>query len=242
METILHCTNYDEQLLAALPHLVNYPQLKPFIGSSWLHQQARILFIGESHYLPKATKIKNDSDNWYAGSSIGFTGQELGNICTRDVIKDVETGKFNKAYTIFYNLKKAVSQVYPTYQSKSILFHNFGFYNYFQRPAEKTGGSINNSIVDNVIAYQTLKAMVAIAQPTVIIFVSKKAVKSFWSQNSKDEQYEFPKTYYVPHPACAWWHKPHKERYDSSEKTSGRERFVKIIKTLNLQINDIVTH
>ncbi|MGN6397903.1 MAG: hypothetical protein ACTHMI_20190 [Mucilaginibacter sp.] len=239
MNTLLHCTNYDEQLQTALPHLKKYPQMLPFIGSAWTKAANKILFIGESHYLPNGSKIKNNSDDWYAGSADGFTGEELGHTSIRDIIADMEHGPFNKGYTIFYNLKRGITQVHPSYQHNEPLFHNFGYYNYFQRPAEINGGSIKNSRVDNQIAYKTLKTIVAISQPTTLIFVSKKAVHSFWDENAKDSESAFPERFHLPHPASAWWNKKHKERYDSTEVTTGKERFIKIITDLNLQLNVI---
>jgi hypothetical protein len=236
MSSAFFSTSYDDQLQYSLIHLANYPQYLPFIGTHWDVLPDRVLFVGESHYLPKTSAGKSDSKTWYTRSSVNLTPFDHQHINTRGVILDAEFGKHNKAYLIFYNIKAVVQEVHNMKKSKEPLFQNFAYYNYFQRPAEITGKSINNCAIDNQVAYQTIKVFSETVKPTVVIFVSKRAYLSFWTEKrkSKDSIFNSIAIHHVPHPACAWWYRRNK----SDKNRNGKEKFRKIIKDLNLKIDD----
>src|SRR5688500_8651640 len=107
MET-LFTTAYDEQLNESLPHLKNYPQLIPFIGSQWYQSNEKILFIGESHYIPGYELEDGHSKNWYKYTSDSFYKQLADYIHTRRVVyrADNRTKEgFDKPLSIFYEIK-----------------------------------------------------------------------------------------------------------------------------------------
>ncbi len=240
MVTPLHCYNYDAQLKATLNHLVSYPQLRPFIGTGWPQQTNRVLLVAESHYLPEDSNGKSNSKTWYDGDETSLTQQEKGWINTRGVISaadhyTLDKGNFAKGHTIFYQLKAAIFDACQTKNKSQTLFQHFAYYNYFQRPAEIVGESIQVSGIDNRVAYNTIKAITEIAEPTAIIFVSKKAyiTFSYWRKQQADPVFATLPVHHVPHPASPWWNRTS----NVYNHLTGRARFIKIIKDMNYQLN-----
>ena len=240
MATSSHCTTYDSQLQASVENLKRYPQLLPFIGSLWKKHEHRIMFVAESHYLAETSAGKSDSQTWYERDNSYLTETELPKIDTRRSVNAADdfTEPQIKAYSLFYRIKKAVFDTYKINNKSQTLFQNFGYYNYFQRPAEKTGESIINSKKDDQIAYETLKAIITIAKPTVIIFVSQKAHFSFIKSDAKEKVMlaNLVVIHSVPHPGCAWWNRQSKKYgVDGSEPITGKAKFAKIIGALDFE-------
>lgn len=236
----LHCYNYDAQLKATLKHMAGYPQLLPFIGNAWEQQISRVLFVAESHYLPETSNGKSNSETWYNNDASFLNPTEIGWSHTRGVVTAadqyaVDKKHFAKGHSIFYNLKKAIFEAWKIKNTGQTLFQHFGYYNYFQRPAEITGKSIINAGLDNRIAYYTIKAIAESTKPTTIIFVSKKAYNSFgyWRRQEMDRVFADTVVYHVPHPASAWWNKKSK----AYNNLTGRARFIEILKDMKYQLN-----
>lgn len=224
--------NIDQQLQQRIPFLSLVPGLLPHIGSGFAQAEQKIIIVGESHYLAKSLNNKVSREAWYDDTASVIDqvkqAQSLGYIHTRGVIEDMLTGKFNKAYTIFYNLNNAYQEVFAT---STHLFEDAAYLNYFQRPAEETGESINNDLRDNQVAYENLLNISDVLQPDVVIFTSSKAYKAFLSEEHKQRKAHF-KHDAVPHPASAWWNKPSKN-YGVNTKglnRTGREKFKEILK------------
>lgn len=233
MSESLHCTTFDQQLQEQLQHFKNYPQYLPFIGRAWQDQKEKILFIAESHYLPKNSNGKSNSESWYHNTSERLSDEERTWIDTRGVVK-------HAGHILFNNIKKAVFEAKQMDLNNDQLFERLGFYNYFQRPAEETGKSIQTSEIDCQVAYETLKAIASIIKPTVYIFVSKKAFNNFgyWRVKENDVVFQNVRLFVVAHPTSAWWNKPYKA--GSSLRISGKERFIQIIKATDFQIPDAI--
>ncbi len=230
------CTAFDSNLKKGLKHFAFYPQMLPYFGNFWEQQTSKVLLIGESHYLPQSSDNKSNSQTWYK-EEISLTEPDKVWTNTRDVIIAADRyaldNIFNKGHTIFYNLKAAIfeSLQIPKENRNQELFKYIGYYNYFQRPAEKYGMSIINSYDDDHIAYETLKTIVLNAQPTAIIFVSKKAFNSFGllRVQQKDQVFENMDIHHVPHPASPWWNR-------KSKHGTGKEQFLNLLKDMNMQI------
>lgn len=233
-----HCITYDILLQTHLPHLANYPHYLPFIGNAWQVQKERVLFIAESHYLPEESNGKSDFKTWYDGTSKDLTTHDKEHINTRGVVQDAdENGNYQKGYTIFYNIRNAILEAHRAPKSKKPMFQNFGYYNYFQRPAEITGVSIRNTLKDDQIAYNTIKTIVQLTEPTIIIFVSKRAHNSFQTKlniHDKNTIFQKVKICQVPHPASAWWNKASKRYSNTNTPITGKTKFINIIKALDL--------
>jgi hypothetical protein len=241
MKFQLHSTNYDAQLKAALKHLVSYPQMLPFIGHAWDSHTDRILLIAESHYLPVGRTC--DSQTWYDGDASLLSKDEKDWTDTRGVIRvaddySIYKEHHAKGHSIFYNMKSAIFAARQISKHDQRVFQNFGYYNYFQRPAEKSGKSIITSGNDYRVAYETLKAIAQIAKPTALVFVSKKAHTSFchWRRQENDGIFDAIPSYSVPHPASAWWNKPS----NAHGGITGKAKFINIIKKLDLQLAEAV--
>ena len=59
------CTDYFDKDLLELDIYNRYPQLLPLIGEQFTAFHKRVLFVGESHYLPNTSSIHNDAASWY---------------------------------------------------------------------------------------------------------------------------------------------------------------------------------
>ena len=176
----LHTSIFDEELIKQVSHYQNIYQLMPFIGKEWGNQKKKILLVAESHYLPPKSQIKNTAVTWYSLDASILSPTENKYLNTRLVIKQFVENKSSRAYTIFRNLKSVLNL--------SDSLEDFAYCNYFQRPAEKTGDSINVHEIDESIAYKTLVSIATITQPDAIIFCSKKAYRSFWKMNGANKR------------------------------------------------------
>lgn len=235
-----HTLSYDQNLQRNLPHLVNYPELLPFIGKSWDTEVHRVLFIGESHYLRGDSLAENNSQNWYTNNANMLSKEDRQNINTRNVINSadyycLDKNQYCKAHSIFYNIKSAIFESQKVKNVNQAIFNRFCFYNYFQRPAETAGNSIRNLLADDELAYRTLNVLSAEVKPTQIIFVSKKAFISFNNINYIENKIDINliKVCHVPHPSSAWWNRESKA-YDGK---TGRRRLIDIFSTLNFDLS-----
>lgn len=229
---ILHTNFFDDKLKLQIKHLNNYPQMLPFVGNKWLSQSRKILLLGESHFIPVSGLEQKNITDWYNNTSEKFNKDIADYIFTRNVINKADNVKdegFEKPLTIFYNIKTAMKDNIAFLKNESQIFPFLSFYNYFQKPCFVIGGSIQNNEEDDEIAYQTLKAVVNIIEPSLIIFVSTKAKKSFEKKMNWDDEKECFKNITidgVPHPSCKWWNTKAKPYGD----LTGKEKFISLIK------------
>jgi hypothetical protein len=228
-------TSFDNELKSEMQHLINYPQMLPFIGNKWKQQSKKILFLGESHYIPgdELKDLENETHltDWYNNTSDNFYEGLADYIDTRGVVEKADNPDeegFAKPLTIFYNIKRELKNNLPLLKNESQIFPFFSFYNYFQRPHFVEGDSIQNNENDNQIAFQTLKSIIKIIKPTLIIFVSTKAKQSFRSKlNNEVDKSSFDNIVVdgVPHASSQWWNR---KSAAYSNKT-GREKFISLI-------------
>ena len=226
---------FDNAIQEMIPFLNRVPKYMPHVGNNYSSAEQKIIIVGESHYLAKSLNNKISREDWY--DNLEATLQRikdensLNYIHTRGVLIDVLNGEFNKAYTIFYNLNREYKSAF---NSKEVeLFEKAAYLNYFQRPAEITGDSINNNKRDNEVAYDNLIKLSSILKPDIVIFVSSKAFKAFKSENNKQKLSDFSYNT-VPHAASAWWNKKSKN-YGTNEDGSlrtGKQKFRAILKSL----------
>lgn len=230
-----YTTAFDNELKSEIQHLNNYPQMLPFIGNKWTGQSKKILLIGESHYIPgeELKDLENESHltDWYNNTSDNFYEELADYIDTRRVVQKadnpVEEG-FAKPLTIFYNLKRELKNNLPLLKNENLVFPFFSFYNYFQRPHFVEGDSIQNNENDNQIAYQTLKSLIKIIKPDLIIFVSTKAKQSFTSKFSiyvDKDSFTNITVDGVPHASSQWWN----IKAAAYNNKTGREKFISLI-------------
>lgn len=171
-------TTYDTALLEQIAHLKKYPNYLPYISAKYTEAPLKILIVGESHYLNEKYDDQVDANTWYDDHEnlSKRLKDDLSGTNTRLVIADYKgNNRTLKAYRIFLNLEAAYRQVF----ADRTLFNECAFINYFQRPAERNGGSINASERDHNIAYENISVLIATLHPDKIIFVSRKAFDSY---------------------------------------------------------------
>jgi hypothetical protein len=195
------------------------PSLTPFIGSKYYSGKTKKLFVfGESHYFPEPSKIHLDAERWYVQYSHNDLNKEInevGYIDTKSIIEEAIEHDFNKAYTIYYRIANALNELGLKYSDEREALQHITYANFFQRPAEKTGESIEVKPIDIRMATEIALLRVQDIQPDLMVFASKKA----WNCSSdfREEVKQLP-FLYVPHPSCPWW-------FRSSSRGRGIDQF-----------------
>lgn len=188
-----------------------HPELTPFIGKLYPKAPLKVLFLGESHYLPAAYNHKVGQE-WYERStaSYSFTAEALAWLNTAAIIRHdvIESSYKNPAHNIYRNIGKVYGEVFAKGDYPQALEY-IAFGNYFLRPAEVCGESIIiNSWDEEVRSFQQLAALEKQLQPALIVFVSKKAYESFVRvAQAQGAAVLLSKAKSVPHPNSAWWNR-----------------------------------
>ncbi|WP_375749996.1 hypothetical protein [Vibrio sp. HN007] len=225
------------ELLALYSHFKKYPRLTPWVGSKYPSGK-KILIIGESHYLPEGVTYHHDIERWYAGneedlkndvqSSCIHEDDKLNGIkyiSTSGILRARSTDmpkekrkKFSaKGHAIYRNIFSSLNSV--CFQKDNYLdtIDHVAYYNYFQRPAEKTGGSINVTKMDKEVAEATLKYLLQSLKPDLVVVVSKKVGKAIKPHLSEH------KHIVTAHPASVWWNRKTKKG------TTGKSSFCQFL-------------
>jgi hypothetical protein len=206
-----------------------HPELVPFIGKLYPKAPLKVLFLGESHYLPAAYNHKVGQE-WYERStaSYGFSAEALVWLNTAAIIRHdvIESSYKNPAHNIYRNIGKVYGEVFSKGDYPQALEY-IAFGNYFLRPAEVCGESIIiNSWDEEVRSFQQLAALEKQLQPALIVFVSKKAYESFVRvAQTEGATTLLSKAKSVPHPNSAWWNRS----ITQYEGRSGKEELVRIL-------------
>ncbi len=229
-------------------HYRKFPQMMPWVGSQFGKAHNKILIIGESHYLPKGSTIQREPKKWYE-SSISDLGinpianeSEIDYTETAEIVSHGMNNWNNGGHRFFRYIHTAMRDSGITLNSglNDNLFRYFAFYNFFQRPAEESGGSLKNTKLDDKIAYEVFEKNVEILNPDAVFVVSKKAWDSLMQWYWRSSEYKNINRFiiktneknllsgYAPHTACyRFWYKPY-PRYENS--FSGKEGFMDFIK------------
>ena len=190
--------------LNEIEHYQNFPSMRPFIGKNYGKSNSRkIMLIAESHYLPpKSTKSKSP-ENWYNSTESDLTNEEIAWINTRNILK----GNWQSAgHMIFRELNTRMSEFMNVENFRAMT--NVAFMNGFQRPAPETGDSIKNFCkpIDYIIGAKTIKEVVNIIEPDLVVFVSKLSWdKLRWKIPKSESEVKYD---YVCHPGTGgrFWH------------------------------------
>ncbi len=237
MEELLLTTKFDEVIKNNLPHINNYPEMLPFIGANYEKMKHRIFILGESHYIDdtQIKKLKEGerflTDDWYTKNSLEFNPTMKQYITTRDNLKSVEANKITPPLRSYSNLRKEL-KVHVDLFDQDKVFSNFVYFNYFQRPENKSGESICNTDVDNKKAYQTLLFMANLLQPNKIIFATTKGFEAFTKSNISSAIAMSCKLDFVPHASSIWWNRAsRKYKMIGNEKMKGKDKFIALLKS-----------
>ena len=165
-----------EELAKKVPHFQKYPQMIPFIGTDY--DKTQLLILGESHYLKEADywRIKlwynSRADEWLPK---GFTEEQVN---WPGWYGDTHTALLvtKKMHPIYSNLDAILRACEGPKELKSGLA-GCAYMNFFQRPAETNGDSIQDNKSDDIYAAQTLQCVCEVLQPTKIYFASSRSYK-----------------------------------------------------------------
>lgn len=187
----------------------NHPFLIPFVGKDYPKENdKKFLYVLESHYLPefsdvyanmpKKSKNKNKwlKEQWYKhdfswknlksspNREISLYREDIEYMWTESVVKN--NRKNNNRFKAMFEkmLKISISKN----KEIEIPIESIAFMNYFLRPAENTGVSIEHQYIDSFFSYLNLiRVWQALGKPYIII-CSAKARKSFyfyWKEHRK---------------------------------------------------------
>lgn len=221
-----------EQKLEKLKIYKQYPILKPFIGKNFEKANSQVLFVGESHYLPKEFIPGME---WYKNflKDYDFTQDDKDYLNTRQIIERdvINSGHSYKSHSMYRNYGNVFGNVFELGDYNKALEHT-AFYNYFLRPAETPGGSISPSWEEKLYAFEHLLNLYSVLNPDKIIFLSSKARQGFHQVFHSGEIGNIPSKfdsiiYETVHPTCSWWNR-------SMKKYNGRTGKEQLEYILNL--------
>ncbi|WKX76699.1 hypothetical protein [Zobellia laminariae] len=197
-------TEIFDNKLNEIEHYRKFPSMRPFVGENYGKNNSRkILLIAESHYLPPKSTISRSPENWYNSKQSDLNKEEVAWINTRNILK----GDWKPAgHMIFRELNTRMSEFMNVQEFRAMT--NIAFMNGFQRPAPETGDSIKYfcRAIDYKIGAETIKKVINIIEPHLVIFVSKLSWDKLRSKIPKSEsevKYDF-----VCHPGTGgrYWH------------------------------------
>lgn len=196
-------------------HYKRFECMQPWVGKNFYDSKhRRLLVIGESHYLPKGSNLHLDAELWYQKTQQDLSDNELKWISTQKIIKKNKDKNFpQKAHGIYRNICSEINSEFYNYDLPSQIMDHIMFYNYFQRPADKSGYSIRVKSIDQEIASLVLGDNIKYYKPELIIFTSALS-GNYGKHVAKNNNIPYLIT---PHPTCAWWNR-------KSDKYNGRGR------------------
>ena len=215
-------TEYDTKLLRN-EHYQKYPNMLPWVGNYYGRKYPRTIFIGESHYVPEESIVWKNVAKWYKSSQLSLDTNELEYIHTRGTIRDhhLTQGIWQRPGQIMFELG-----VKPLPKSTNVYEH-FGYFNFFQRPAEY-GKGIIQSAEDCDVANSVFRWNVTVLRPAVVIFLSKKAWDASDKELFSNAKIAFD---YAPHPSSRRWNmKTPRYALKGSAPLTGSERFRRLVK------------
>lgn len=265
--------SFNPELLK-INHYQHYPQMIPFVGKNY--KETRLLVIAESHYLPPNDKDLFETwydkdanpipESW--GNNPGKTVnlKEKVDFFNKYTVYEHENKEYPKenawcwvdwtwtakiVAAVDWNngghrIYKVLRDAFKENNRKIERLEDCAFMNFFQRPAQESGKSIQHGAKDIEVAVATLQAVCKILEPTKIFFVSSRAYNAFfayiynkehplkweWAKNScqviqMKDSFNKAIVGHSAHPGCSWWNRPSKnytKELNGKNKT-GKEAF-----------------
>lgn len=196
-------------------HYIKYPNLRPWVGEKYGNKESKkLLIIGESHYFPADSVVAQNPEEWYSKNQDFLSESEKKWIHTSGIInKNIRHNFPSKGHSIYRNIAREINKNHFNYENSAEIFNHLAYMNYFQRPAEVKGGSINVKEIDKVVSETVVSDVIKALSPELIIICSNKAGK-LASLLAKKNGIPFVVS---PHPACRWWNDVSK-RYGGAGK------------------------
>jgi hypothetical protein len=194
--------NPKVERLHAIPHFQRHPQMTPWVGTLYGEYGWKpLLFIGESHYLPRTSQIHLDARSWYATARHDLTGEEIEWTSLQRIIASGRDQRYgSKAHRLFANLERALLDV--GFPRRPQMLDYAAFYNFFQRPA-RTGLSIAVESLDRRHAADVLREVTHILAPSLVCVVSRLS----WLTAEPVLQEAAIVADFFPHPGSHWWNR-----------------------------------
>ena len=207
-----------------------HPELTPFVGKYYAKAPLKVLFQGESHYLPADYDHKVGQE-WYERStmSYGFPKEALVWLNTAAIIRHdvIESSYKNPSHAIYRHIGGVYGAVFDKGDYSQALEY-IAFSNYFLRPVEVSGESIIVAgEAEELRSFEQLCALENQYRQDLIVFVSKKAYESFLRPAHKQQASSLlSKVRSIPHPNTSWWNRP----ISQYEGRTGKEQLEKILR------------
>jgi hypothetical protein len=205
----------------------NFPQMMPWVGSEFENKEhKKILFIGESHYLPEYLDDEDllTPNGWYnqGEDNLDENSNEYSWTNTREI---VGLKKREKGHSLYREVEKAIRNakgIETNLIEDTNMFKYVGYYNYFLRPAYKND-SIKKTCIewDLKIAHDAFENIIGILKPDYVYFLSVFAWESYKRYNNDFKNIIID---YSPHPACPWWNTKKYKLNDKNELLTGKEK------------------
>ncbi|SNY49754.1 hypothetical protein SAMN06297280_1531 [Arsukibacterium tuosuense] len=200
------------QELAAIEHYKKYPNLLPWVGPGYENAQNKLLVLGESHYLDEGSNYHHDPVRWYEGVDISQCTDRHWMHTANIIQNGLNNGWKEKSKLIYKNISKALIESAVTGFAVDEPFAEICYLNYFQRPAEKTGKSINVSEADARTSASVVTKVISILNPGLVVFSStlawRSATKSGLINLLKETGIKCAR---VPHAGMPWWNRSSKK-------------------------------
>lgn len=190
--------DYDDEL-KKIEHYKKHNEMLPYIGKHY--KQARILLVGESHYV---NNIEYNVCDWYNEGIPSDLANNTNNFNTRYVVERFLNKDRSKAHSMFRNPAKGLLKALDLTSENitdSEAFSTFAFMNFFQRPEMSAGKSLNFNDCDVKHANDVVKSVVEIIKPRLIVFLSQKAFDKLDQTLIADSE-----ICAVSHPTCPHWY------------------------------------
>ena len=209
-----------------------HPEFTPFMGEYYNDSEKtpiKVLFIGESHYLPKEYNI--DYKEWYERDTDWFKRKykieekHLSWINTSKIIEnDVVKGIPAKAHFIYTQIGDIYGNIFLDNKCYKEALKHIAFSNFFVRPAK---GSFCKK--DVLMALENLLNNIKNTNPNKIIFISKTAYnKGFNEYSINDPKYLDLRSQIIVsicHTRCSEW----ELGYDKYNQAKGRQKLIDIL-------------
>lgn len=215
-----------EDKLSKISHFKNYPSLMPWVGNNYA--RARLLIIGESHYLEPECTCHLNSNEWYSGKSAkSLTPKNIKWMNTRNIITNgINNGWKERSKLIYKNIDLALRQTGIFNETHPLRpFDYIAYLNFFQRPAQSDGASIKPDENDINNSRIILNEVIKCLNPTRVVFCTKLGAKK---ADLKKFGLENPNIQFhvTAHPASAWRHRSTKK----DGPTTSRQSFIDFLK------------
>lgn len=236
LKTYSELSSDFDLLLSAIPHYALYPEMMVAVGRHYRAAPARVLVLGESHYLD-GVEPANTPERWYARREL-TNPASAAYISTRGVFNNAICGrKPSKSKAIFHSLANALNACGMRMPEARSGLQSIAYMNFFLRPAEETGESIRVAPRDVEEAGRVIPAVCAALQPQLVVFASRLAWGHAQADIAPGLTASGIQTAFVPHPATSWWNRPSRPM----KGLTGRQRFIEAVveaQTRHLEMRD----